>query len=67
MFNDKLFTPIGEPKTIVGDQDKAGVKTSTILWESAEFTRAVFRLKWQFDEDKYPSEQNDWLLKDNPW
>ena len=66
-FNKELFTPIGDAKTIVGDEDKEGVKTSTVIWDSAEFTRAIFKLQWQFDKDQYPSEENDWLLKENPW
>lgn len=66
-FNEKLFTPIGDAKTIVDKKAKDGITTSTILWDSAEFTRAVFELTWEFDNDKYPSEANNWYLEENPW
>lgn len=66
-FNPNVFKTIGDAKTIVDDKNEDGKTTSTILWESGEFTRAVFKLKWEFDADKYPSKKNNWLLNENPW
>lgn len=67
-FNKKLVELIGESRIEVNAKKRPenGIQTTTHIWSSAKFTRAVFSFQFDFG-GKTPSKENNWLLEENPW
>lgn len=67
-FNEKVVELIGEARVEVNPKKRPdnGIQTTTSIWSSAKFTRAVFSLQFDFG-GKTPSKENNWLLEENPW
>jgi hypothetical protein len=69
-FNTDSVELIGKARSEVSPKDRPnngkGIQTTTSIWSSAKFTRAVFSLQFDFG-GKTPSKENNWLLEENPW
>lgn len=67
-FNEKLVKLNGKARVEVNPKQRPnnGIQTTTSIWDSGEFTRAVYAMKFKFG-GQTPSKANNWLLEENPW